>query len=111
MTSHLTGRKLAPLDDIWGKILDFRLHKFKVMSILKECGTFLYNMRPLAEISNTRMNLESLGRNTTYIINQCHLLHLETTSSHAIVHKENSNTFFCTEIQNNKGLSTNYVDT
>ena len=38
MTSRITERKLVPFYDIWGKILDFRLHKFKVTSILKECA-------------------------------------------------------------------------
>ena len=36
--AHMAERKLAPFDDIWGKILDFILHKFEVMSILKECA-------------------------------------------------------------------------
>ena len=36
MIAHIGERKLAPFDDTWGKILDFRLHKFEVMSILKE---------------------------------------------------------------------------
>ena len=36
MIAHIAERKLAPFDDIWGKILDFRPHKFEVMSILKE---------------------------------------------------------------------------
>ena len=36
MIAHLAERKLAPFDDIWGKILDFRLRKFEVMSILKD---------------------------------------------------------------------------
>ena len=38
MIALIAERKLTPFDDIWGKILDFRLHKFKVMSILKECA-------------------------------------------------------------------------
>ena len=38
MREHIAERKSAPFDDIWGKILDFRLHKFQVMSILKECA-------------------------------------------------------------------------
>ena len=33
----MAERKLAPFDDIWGKILDFRLHKFEVLPILKGC--------------------------------------------------------------------------
>ena len=37
MIAHIAERKLTPIDDILGKILDFRLHKFEVMSILKEC--------------------------------------------------------------------------
>ena len=36
MIAHIAERKLVPFDDIWGKILDFRLHKFEVMSILQE---------------------------------------------------------------------------
>ena len=38
MVAHIAERKLAPFDEIWGKILDFRLHKFEVMSIFKECA-------------------------------------------------------------------------
>ena len=38
MMVHLAERKLAPFDDIWGKTLDFRPHKFEVMSIFKECA-------------------------------------------------------------------------
>ena len=38
MIAQVAKRKLAPFDDIWGKILDFRLHKFEVVSILKECA-------------------------------------------------------------------------
>ena len=38
MMAYMAERKLVPFDDIWGKILDFRLHKFEVMSILKECA-------------------------------------------------------------------------
>ena len=40
MIAYITGRKLTPFDNIWGKILDLRLHKFEVMSISKECALF-----------------------------------------------------------------------
>ena len=55
MIAHIAERKLAPFDDIWGKILDFRLRKYEVMSILKECAL------ALAEISNIRKSLESIS--------------------------------------------------
>ena len=32
------GRKLAPFRNILDEILDFRLHKFEGMSILKDCA-------------------------------------------------------------------------
>ena len=60
MIAYLAEKKLAPFDDIWCKILDFlkiidfRLLKFEVMSILKECAL-------LEKISNIRKSLESIS--------------------------------------------------
>ena len=47
MIAHRAERKLATFDDICGKILDFRLHKFEVMSILK--GWALLQKSPTSE--------------------------------------------------------------
>ena len=38
MIAHIAEIKFAPFDDIWGKILDFKLHKLELMSILKGCA-------------------------------------------------------------------------
>ena len=46
----MAERKLPPFDDIWGKILDFKLHKF-------ESHVHHEGMCPLAEISNIKKKL------------------------------------------------------
>ena len=53
LTNSIAERKLASFDDIWGKILDFRLHKFEVMSILKECA--LLQKSPIYNIKGKRL--------------------------------------------------------